>query len=94
MKYDPKDMREGADIYVTAACTACHGVPGLDRGGNIVNLGYVGTEVITNLRNIVFHGPFRDQGMPDFSGKLKEGDIAKLQAFIQGTVDAIRPKRR
>jgi quinohemoprotein ethanol dehydrogenase len=50
--------------------------------------------VITNLRNIVFRGPFRDQGMPDFSGKLKEGDIAKLQAFIQGTVDAIRPKSR
>jgi quinohemoprotein ethanol dehydrogenase len=40
----------------------------------------------------VFKGPFRDQGMPDFTGKLKEADIPKLQAFIQGTADAIRPK--
>ena len=30
--------------------------------------------------------------MPDFTGKLKEEDIPKLQAFIQGTADAIRPK--
>ncbi|WP_456686826.1 c-type cytochrome, partial [Bradyrhizobium sp. P5_C11_2] len=80
--------------YVTAACIACHGVPGVGRGGNIINLGYVGTDEISNLRNILFHGPFRDQGMPDFSGKLTEGDVGKLQAFIQGTVDAIRPKSR
>jgi quinohemoprotein ethanol dehydrogenase len=32
--------------------------------------------------------------MPDFSGKLTEGDVVKLQAFIQGTVDAIRTKSR
>jgi len=30
--------------------------------------------------------------MPDFTGKLREEDIPKLQAFIQGTADAIRPK--
>ena len=33
----------------------------------------------------MFKGPFRDRGMPDFTGKLKEADIPKLQAFIQGT---------
>jgi len=32
------------------------------------------------------------QGMPDFTGKLKPEDVAKLQAFIQGTADAVRPK--
>ena len=94
VKYDPKDVKEGGDIYVAAACIACHGVPGVGRGGAIRNLGYVGAEKITNLKDIVFNGPFRDQGMPDFSGKLTEGDIGKLQAFIQGTVDAIRPKSR
>ena len=78
-------------IYV-AACAACHGVPGVDKGGNIRNLGYVAPETITNLKDIVFKGPFRDRGMPDFTGKLKEEDIPKLQAFIQGTADAIRPK--
>ena len=94
VKYNPKDVEEGGDIYVAAACIACHGVPGVGRGGVIRNLGYVGAEKITNLKDIVFNGPFRDQGMPDFSGKLTEGDIEKLQAFIQGTVDAIRPKSR
>ncbi|MBR0731461.1 PQQ-dependent dehydrogenase, methanol/ethanol family [Bradyrhizobium japonicum] len=94
VKYDPKDIREGGQIYVAAACVACHGVPGVGRGGNIINLGYVSAEEITSLRHILFHGPFRDQGMPDFSGKLTEGDVVKLQAFIQGTVDAIRPKSR
>jgi quinohemoprotein ethanol dehydrogenase len=31
-------------------------------------------------------------GMPDFTGKLKDKDIVKIQAFIQGTADAVRPK--
>ena len=30
----------------------------------------------------VFKGPFMDRGMPDFTGKLKEDDVAKIQAFI------------
>jgi quinohemoprotein ethanol dehydrogenase len=91
VKYDPKDVEEGTGIYV-AACAQCHGVPGVDKGGNVRNLGYVSTETIANLKDFVFKGPFRDQGMPDFTGKLKEEDIPKLQAFIQGTADAIRPK--
>jgi quinohemoprotein ethanol dehydrogenase len=91
VKYDPKDVPEGTAIYV-AACAQCHGVPGVDKGGNVRNLGYVSTETIANLKDFVFKGPFRDQGMPDFSGKLTEADVVKIQAFIQGTADAIRPK--
>jgi quinohemoprotein ethanol dehydrogenase len=91
VKYDPKDVDEGTAIYV-AACVQCHLVPGVHNGGNVRNLGYVSKETIENLKDIVFKGPFRDQGMPDFTGKLKEEDIPKLQAFIQGTADAIRPK--
>jgi quinohemoprotein ethanol dehydrogenase len=34
-----------------------------------------------------------DRGMPDFTGKLTEADIVKIQAFIQGTADAVRPKK-
>ena len=92
VKYDPKDVPEGTAIYV-AACAQCHGVPGVDKGGNVKNLGYVSTEIITNLKDFVFKGPFRDQGMPDFTGKLKDEDVVKIQAFIQGTADAIRPKK-
>ena len=50
-------------------------------------------EEIANLKNIVFKGPFRDKGMPDFTGRLTEADVVKIQAFIQGTADAIRPKK-
>jgi quinohemoprotein ethanol dehydrogenase len=91
VKYDPKHVPEGTLLYLSN-CVFCHGVPGVDKGGNVRNLGYVPTEMIANLKDIVFKGPFRDQGMPDFTGKLKEEDIPKLQAFIQGTADAIRPK--
>ncbi|ABE40336.1 Pyrrolo-quinoline quinone [Rhodopseudomonas palustris BisB5] len=91
IEYDPKDVLEGTAIYV-AACATCHGVPGVDRGGNVKNLGYSTTEKIGHLKDIVFKGPFRDKGMPDFTGKLTEADVVKIQAFIQGTADAIRPK--
>ena len=48
--------------------------------------------MITNLDRFLFKGPFMNTGMPDFTGKLKADDVPKLQAFIQGTVDAVRPK--
>ncbi|AJG19698.1 Quino(hemo)protein alcohol dehydrogenase, PQQ-dependent [Cupriavidus basilensis] len=41
----------------------------------------------------MFNGPFVPQGMPDFTGKLTEQDVVKIQAFIQGTADAVRPKK-
>jgi len=53
VKYDPKDVPEGTAIYV-AACAQCHGVPGVDNGGNVRNLGYVSTETIANLKDFVF----------------------------------------
>jgi len=91
--YDPKDVAEGTALDV-AACVTCHGVPGVDRGGNVKNLGYVSKETVANLKDFVFNGPFKDQGMPDFTGKLKDEDIVKIQAFIQGTADAVRPPKK
>jgi quinohemoprotein ethanol dehydrogenase len=91
VKYDPKDVEPGTAIYVEA-CATCHGVPGVDKGGNVKNLGYTSTENINNLKDIVFKGPFREMGMPDFTGKLTDDDVVKIQAFIQGTADAVRPK--
>jgi quinohemoprotein ethanol dehydrogenase len=64
----------------------------VDRGGNVPNLGYAATEVITNLDKFLFKGPHIERGMPDFTGKLKSEEIEKIKAFIQGTADAIRPK--
>jgi quinohemoprotein ethanol dehydrogenase len=92
VKYDPAHVAEGTALYVSN-CVFCHGVPGVDRGGNIRNLGYVSAELIGNLQGIVFNGPFVSQGMPDFTGKLTPDDVEKIKAFIQGTADAIRPKK-
>ena len=91
VKYDPAHVQEGTMLYVSN-CVFCHGVPGVDRGGNIPNLGYSNASVISNLDSYVFNGPFVSRGMPDFTGKLTPEDVAKIKAFIQGTADAIRPK--
>ncbi|MBI3369405.1 MAG: PQQ-dependent dehydrogenase, methanol/ethanol family, partial [Burkholderiales bacterium] len=89
--YDPKVYQEGTLLFISN-CVFCHGVPGVDRGGNIPNLGYSATETISNLDRFVFKGPGVQKGMPDFTGKLKAEDVEKIKAFIQGTADAIRPK--
>lgn len=92
VKYDPANAKEGTLLYVSN-CVFCHGVPGVDRGGNIKNLGYSATEVIANLDKFLFKGPGTANGMPDFTGKLTSEQVEKIKAFIQGTADAIRPKK-
>ncbi|MBP7081696.1 MAG: PQQ-dependent dehydrogenase, methanol/ethanol family [Rhodocyclaceae bacterium] len=92
VKYDPAQVKAGTALYVSN-CVFCHGVPGVDRGGNIPNLGYIGASYIEHLDKFVFKGPAMSRGMPDFTGKLSVDDVEKIKAFIQGTADAIRPKK-
>lgn len=92
VKYNPAHLKEGAQLYVSN-CVFCHGVPGVDRGGNIPNLAYMPADTIQHLDKSVFNGPSSQRGMPDFTGKLTSDDIEKIKAFIQGTADAIRPKK-
>src|SRR6266403_1223371 len=92
VKYDAANVGPGTQLYVSH-CGFCHGVPGVNRGGNIRNLGYSDSATIANLKDIVFKGPFMSLGMPDFTGRLSEDDVVKIQAFIQGTADAIRAKK-
>ena len=92
VKYDPAHVPEGTALYVSN-CVFCHGVPGVDRGGNIPNLGYMDAGYIENLDKFVYKGPATERGMPDFTGKLSMEDVQKIKAFIQGTADAIRPKK-
>jgi quinohemoprotein ethanol dehydrogenase len=87
--YDPADVAAGQGLYVSN-CLVCHGVPGVDRGGNIRNLAYSGPGIITGLERILFDGVYSNAGMPDFSTKLTPDDVVKLRAFIQGTADQIR----
>jgi quinohemoprotein ethanol dehydrogenase len=91
VKYKPEDVSQGTALYVSN-CAFCHGVPGVDKGGNIPNLGYAPAAVISDLDKYVFNGPMTPLGMPDFTGKLTREDVEKIKAFIQGTADAIRPK--
>ena len=91
VKYDPAHVKEGTLLYVSN-CVFCHGVPGVDRGGNVKNLGYSATGIIASLDKWVFKGPDAVNGMPDFTGKLTPEQVEKIKAFIQGTADAIRPK--
>ncbi|MDO8775658.1 MAG: PQQ-dependent dehydrogenase, methanol/ethanol family [Burkholderiaceae bacterium] len=91
VKYNPDHVPAGTALYVSN-CVFCHGVPGVDRGGNIPNLGYMTPAFIDNLDKFVFKGPATARGMPDFTGKLSLEDVEKIKAFIQGTADAIRPK--
>ncbi len=89
--YDPDHVPDGLALYVSN-CLFCHGVPGVNNGGNIPNLGYSTPEVLGNSKAWVLEGIAVDKGMPTFADKLTEEDVAKLVAFIQGTADAIRPK--
>ncbi|ABM56215.1 Pyrrolo-quinoline quinone [Verminephrobacter eiseniae EF01-2] len=91
VKYDPAKVQAGTMLYISN-CVFCHGVPGVDRGGNIPNLGYMDAAYIENLDKFVVQGPATARGMPDFTGKLSSDDIESIKAFIQGTADAIRPK--
>lgn len=90
--YDSKLVPTGTALYVSN-CVFCHGVPGVDRGGNIPNLAYMNSAFIRDLDKHVFKGPANARGMPDFTGKLTADDIEKIKAFILGTADAIRPKK-
>ena len=92
VKYDPAQVQAGTMLYVSN-CVFCHGVPGVDRGGNIPNLGYMDAAMIEHLDKFIFKGPAMARGMPDFSERLSLDDVQKIKAFIQGTADAIRPKK-
>jgi len=89
--YDKSLVAEGTALYVSN-CAFCHGVPGVDRGGNLPNLGYLDPAYIEHLDKFIFKGPAMSRGMPDFTGKLSMEDVEKIKAFIQGTADAVRPK--
>lgn len=89
--YDAKDVPAGTALYVQN-CAFCHGVPGVDRGGNIPNLGYSATSMIQNLERVVLSDALAGKGMPNFTGKLTAAEVEQIKAFIQGTADAVRPK--
>ncbi|RMA41170.1 PQQ-dependent dehydrogenase, methanol/ethanol family [Rhodophyticola porphyridii] len=89
--YDPDHVGEGLAIYVSN-CLFCHGVPGVNNGGAIPNLGYSTAHTLINARAWILDGAGVDNGMPSFADRLSEEDVTRLVAFIQGTADAVRPQ--
>ncbi|MBF9048864.1 PQQ-dependent dehydrogenase, methanol/ethanol family [Roseobacter sp. HKCCD9010] len=89
--YDPDHVGEGLAIYVSN-CLFCHGVPGVNNGGAIPNLGYSTPDVLMNANAWILDGIGVDNGMPSFAERLSEEDVTRLVAFIQGTADAVRPQ--
>ncbi|MEX0339827.1 MAG: PQQ-dependent dehydrogenase, methanol/ethanol family [Arenibacterium sp.] len=89
--YNADDVGPGLGIYVSN-CLFCHGVPGVNNGGAIPNLGYSSAEVLMSAESWVIQGAGVHEGMPRFDSHLTEDDVTKLIAFIQGTADAVRPQ--
>lgn len=89
VEYNPDHVGEGVALYISN-CLFCHGLPGINNGGNVPNLGYSDAETLNNMSAIVFSNSLLEGGMPNFTDKLSEEDLTKIIAFIQGTADAIR----
>lgn len=89
--YAAEDVGPGAALYISN-CLFCHGVPGVNNGGNIPNLGYSSHEMVADLAKVVLSDALESEGMPNFTGKLSPEEVGLIAAFVQGTADAVRPK--
>ncbi len=89
LPYDPANVEAGLATYVSN-CLFCHGVPGVNNGGAIPNLGYSAPETLANADIWVLQGGGIHNGMPRFDAHLDETDVENLIAFIQGTADSLR----
>ncbi|MBK1659076.1 PQQ-dependent dehydrogenase, methanol/ethanol family [Paracraurococcus ruber] len=89
--YAKADVEAGTGLYVSH-CAGCHGVPGVNSGGNVPNLGYARRETLEALPQLVLGGAFADQGMPRFHERLNEAQVLQIRAFILDTVEGVRPR--
>ncbi|MFC3227516.1 PQQ-dependent dehydrogenase, methanol/ethanol family [Marinibaculum pumilum] len=89
--FDPEDVGPGTGLYVSS-CAVCHGVPGVNNGGNVPNLGFVHPDTLKSLPELVLTGAYVEGGMPSFEGRLTKKEVEQIAAFIQATADAVRPK--
>lgn len=87
VEYNPDHVGLCAKLYISN-CVFCHGVPAVNNGGNIPNLGYSEKEVIENLEMFTLTDMRLSLSMPNFTGTLTKEDVKKIQAFIQNTAEA------
>lgn len=91
VEYSPNDVGPGTGLYVSS-CAQCHGVPGVNNGGNVKNLGFTDADVLRALPDLILGETFVEAGMPNFTGRLTREEVVQIRAFIQATADAVRPK--
>lgn len=85
------DVAPGTGLYV-ANCAGCHGVPGVNNGGNVPNLGYSTRETMEAMPALVLGNTYLQHGMPSFQGRLSEAELGQIRAFVLATVDSVRPR--
>lgn len=89
VEFNPDDVGPGTGLYVSS-CAQCHGVPGVNNGGNVPNLGFTTADTLRSLPDLVLSGAWVDGGMPNFDGRLTSDEVIQIRAFIQATADAVR----
>ncbi|MCC5857107.1 MAG: PQQ-dependent dehydrogenase, methanol/ethanol family [Ectothiorhodospiraceae bacterium] len=87
--YAEDDVNPGAMLYVSN-CLMCHGAPALNNGGNIPNLAYSDLSILEQLPTLVLEGAWTDRGMPHFEGRLTEGELRQIAAYVQYMADTMR----
>ena len=81
--YNPDDVGPGLAVYVSN-CLFCHGVPGVNNGGAIPNLGYSSAEVLTKADAWILQGAGIHGGMPRFDAHLSSDDVTKAYRLHPG----------
>jgi len=89
--YRQENVAPGAGLYV-ANCAFCHGVPGVNNGGNVPNLAWTPRETMAALPQLVLEGAWQVHGMPRFAGRLSEAEVLQIRAFVLGTAEATAPR--
>jgi quinohemoprotein ethanol dehydrogenase len=82
-------IAEGSATHV-AACVQCHDVPGSTRAAT--SRTSATSRPKRQSEGLCVQGLVPRTRHAGFTGKLTEAEVMKIQAFIEGTADAIRPK--
>ena len=76
----PQQIRHGAILF-NQYCGTCHCNIG-DGGGPIPDLGYSSEATHNIFKDILLKGLLINNGMPNFSGKLSESEIADIHNYV------------
>lgn len=86
----PQQIQHGSLLF-TQYCGTCHSNIG-DGGGTIPDLGYSSAAIHKIFRDILLQGLLEKTGMPNFSGKLSESEIADIHNYILATAKELAEK--